>query len=73
MSQDTLAEKIVSDDLFSASHQDNNDYLKKIKSQDLGASTCTKFDEFSENFRMGGGVISDPKNFFAVFSKILGR
>ena len=40
----------------------------------LGVSTCTKFDEFSENFRMGGGgVISDPKNFVAVFSKILGR
>ena len=30
-----LGRKIVSDDLFSASHQANNDYLKKIKSQDF--------------------------------------
>ena len=28
-------------------------------------------DEFSENFRRGGGVISDPKNFVAVFAVIL--
>ena len=33
----------------------------------LGASTYTKFNEFSENFRMGGGVISDPKNYVALF------
>ena len=27
----------------------------------------TKTDEFPENFRKGGGVISDPKNFIAIF------
>ena len=26
-----------------------------------------KTDEFPENFRKGGGVISDPKNFIAIF------
>ena len=26
-----------------------------------------KMDEFPENFRRGGGVISDPKNFIAIF------
>ena len=34
----------------------------------LGTITCTKFTEFSENFRMGGGVISDLKNYVANFS-----
>ena len=33
----------------------------------LGSITWTKFDEFSENFLMGGGVISDPKNYVALF------
>ena len=27
-----------------------------------------RFDEFSENFRKGGGFISGPKNFVALFS-----
>ena len=27
----------------------------------------TKTDEFPENFRKEGGVISDPKNFIAIF------
>ena len=27
-----------------------------------------RFDEFSENFRKGGGVTSDPKNFVVLFS-----
>ena len=39
----------------------------------LGMIAWTKLDEFSENFRKGGGVISNPKNFVAVFSEILGQ
>ena len=38
-------------------------------SSSLGKTTSTRFDEFLENFRRGGGVISDPKNFVAVFSR----
>ena len=30
-------------------------------------TTCTKFDEFSENFRKGGGAISDPKTMLRFF------
>ena len=36
----------------------------------LGKSVSTKTDEFPENFRKGGvgaGVISDPKDFIAIF------
>ena len=34
----------------------------------LGKPVSTKTDEFPENFRKGGeGVISDPKNFIAIF------
>ena len=32
----------------------------------LGKPVSTKTDEFPENFRKGG-VISDPKNFIAIF------
>ena len=34
-----------------------------------GKPVYTKTDEFPENFRKGGegGVISDPKNFIAIF------
>ena len=33
----------------------------------LGRTLWTILDEFSKNFRRGGGVISDPKNYIADF------
>ena len=33
----------------------------------LGKPVSTKTDEFPENFRKLGGVISDPKNYIAIF------
>ena len=49
-----------------------NIFPEKFFKSNLGVTICTKFDEFSENFRRVGGVISDPKNFVAVFLVILG-
>ena len=42
--------------------------LDRWRADHLGTITPTKFTEFSENFRMGGGVISDLKNYVANFS-----
>ena len=33
----------------------------------LGVTGSAKMDVFLENFRRGGGVISDPKNYIADF------
>ena len=33
----------------------------------LGKPVSPDSNEFPENFRKGGGVISDPKNFIAIF------
>ena len=41
--------------------------LSWLLSDNLGKTTWTKFDEFSENFRKGEGVVYYPKNFVALF------
>ena len=36
-------------------------------SYNLGKPVVSEMDEFPENFRRGVGVVSDPKNFVAIF------
>ena len=47
--------------------------VRKVSRTNLGASTWTKFDEFSENFRMGGGHFRSKKfrcGFFENFGAV---
>ena len=41
--------------------------LKTVDNHSLGKPVSPDSNEFTENFRKGGGGISDPKNFLAIF------